>query len=164
MKACSLLSLKAVYSRSLSSAKSLAGSDTTIATYYSEPPTPGQSLDDLLARADIQAVIIALPIPLQPEFIKKALAAGKHVLSEKPIAKDFETAEALVQWHKSLNGNALWSVGENMRFLEPLSFGATELAKMGEIQTFSLNFYTMVADDDKFFNTPWCAISHTFSF
>lgn len=39
-------------------------------------------LDELLKREDIDAVIVALPIPKQPEIIEKALKAGKHVLSE----------------------------------------------------------------------------------
>lgn len=50
---------------------------------YSEDSEEGKSLDDLLARSDIKAVTIALPIKNQPEYIKKALLAGKHVLSEK---------------------------------------------------------------------------------
>jgi len=33
----------------------------------------------------------SLPIIAQPDYIKKALLAGKHVLSEKPVAKDLET-------------------------------------------------------------------------
>lgn len=38
----------------------------------------------LLARADIDAVLIALPIPLNLVATEAALAAGKHVLCEKP--------------------------------------------------------------------------------
>jgi predicted dehydrogenase len=50
---------------------------------YSEDSGEGKSLDDLFARSDIKAVTIALPIKNQPEYIRKALLAGKHVLSEK---------------------------------------------------------------------------------
>jgi predicted dehydrogenase len=65
----------------LKSAESVRG-DAKVAL-YSEDSGEGKSLDDLLARSDIKAVTIALPIKNQPEYIRKALLAGKHVLSEK---------------------------------------------------------------------------------
>lgn len=42
--------------------------------------------DDLLARADIDAVLVATPQAFRPAIVRAALAAGKHVLSEKPLA------------------------------------------------------------------------------
>ena len=83
------VALKAIYSRSLASAKSAAESHAV--DLYSDDSQP---LDALLARDDISAVIIALPITAQPAVITKALAAGKHVLAEKPIAKDVASAKA----------------------------------------------------------------------
>ncbi|MEZ4609960.1 MAG: Gfo/Idh/MocA family oxidoreductase [Caldilineaceae bacterium] len=53
-------------------------------------------LDALLARPGIAAVDIALP-SVQPDVLRRALAAGKHVLSEKPIAPDHARAQALMQ-------------------------------------------------------------------
>lgn len=71
-----------MWSRSLKSAESV-GADVKDLALYSEDSGEGKSLDDLLARTDIKAVTIALPIKNQPEYIRKALLAGKHVLSEK---------------------------------------------------------------------------------
>ena len=47
---------------------------------YSDDSGPGSILDDLLSREDIRAVDVVLPINNQPDVIKKALKAGKHVV------------------------------------------------------------------------------------
>src|SRR5437879_13837038 len=41
---------------------------------------------DVLAQPDIDAVLVATPPRYRPAIVLAALAAGKHVLSEKPIA------------------------------------------------------------------------------
>jgi hypothetical protein len=80
--------LKAIYSRSLASARSLADtaqdklSISDIELYAEDQD--GKGLEALLANDQIDAVAIALPITSQPEFILKALKAGKHVLSFVP--------------------------------------------------------------------------------
>jgi myo-inositol 2-dehydrogenase / D-chiro-inositol 1-dehydrogenase len=38
------------------------------------------SADDMLAQADVQAVVIASPAKFHPEGIRLAAAAGKHIL------------------------------------------------------------------------------------
>jgi predicted dehydrogenase len=42
--------------------------------------------DELLGDADLDAVVIATPVPTHHELAKRALLAGKHVLVEKPPA------------------------------------------------------------------------------
>ncbi|MBI3941370.1 MAG: Gfo/Idh/MocA family oxidoreductase [Chloroflexi bacterium] len=44
------------------------------------------SLEDLVARPDIQGVIITTPEPVHLSQVRVAAAAGKHVLVEKPMA------------------------------------------------------------------------------
>jgi predicted dehydrogenase len=155
VQACSLLSLKAIYSRSPRSAKELASS-AGVEAYFDSPATSSRSLDDLLTRSDIQAVIVALPILAQPDIIKKAITAGKHVLSEKPIAKDMKTANGLIQWYNGISTSTIWSVAENFRFLEVFVFGADRLKEIGgNVVTFSFKLFALIDRKDKFFQTQW---------
>ena len=41
---------------------------------------------ELLARDDVEAVIVATPQRFRPEIVIAAARAGKHVLAEKPLA------------------------------------------------------------------------------
>ncbi|KAL4738593.1 hypothetical protein BDV11DRAFT_131115 [Aspergillus similis] len=152
------LSLKAIYSRSLKSAQGLAEGLEGV-DLYSDDSGAGKSYQDLLARKDIGAVVLALPIIAQPAYIKEALAAKKHVLSEKPIAKDLATAQDLMTWY---NDNAdvnksktLWGVAENFRFIRKWLKTAEEVKKLGGVKTFRVVVRNKVGTDGKYFNTPW---------
>jgi predicted dehydrogenase len=64
----------------------------------------GASLDNyvadyraLLARADVDAVLISLPIPLNYAVTREAVAAGKHVVCEKPAGANWAEGRAFVE-------------------------------------------------------------------
>jgi UDP-N-acetyl-2-amino-2-deoxyglucuronate dehydrogenase len=56
-----------------------------------------RSYDEMLATAECDVVTIATPSGLHPQHGIAAARAGKHVISEKPIAISLEGADALVQ-------------------------------------------------------------------
>lgn len=57
----------------------------------------GCTVEELLADADIDMVVILTPAPTHYELIKKALEAGKHVYTEKTMTITPETARELVE-------------------------------------------------------------------
>lgn len=149
------LTLKAVYSRSLKSAQSLeTGSEVDL---YSDDSGPGKSRADVLARKDIQAVIIALPIKNQPEYVREALLAGKHVLSEKPVAENVEEARQLIEWYEKEfkgKGGPTWGVAENFRYLASLDNAVKAKNGQGRTLTFRVRQQRLI-EGGKYFETRY---------
>ncbi len=55
------------------------------------------ALDDILNDPDIIGVAIATPAPSHHDLAIRALAAGKHIYVEKPLALSLAEAEAIAQ-------------------------------------------------------------------
>ncbi|KAI1467800.1 NAD(P)-binding protein [Daldinia caldariorum] len=155
------LSIKAIWSRSRKTAEDaskLVSSDAAPSVdLYSADSGEGKSYEDLLKRSDIDGVIIALPILDQPSFIEKALAAGKHVLAEKPIAKDLETANKLIEYYKKVSAekNVTLAIAENFRFQPGWAYGAEEIKKLGKVTGFVVRLHSMMEATNKYYLTPW---------
>lgn len=79
-------------------------------------------------RTEIDAVVIAVPIPQNAAYTKLALGEGLHTLCEKPLAHDIQTAISLLTDPEISASPALHAVGENFRF-EPAFLRAKQLAK-----------------------------------
>ena len=149
------LTLKAVYSRSLKSAKTL-GTDESKVALYSEDSGAGKSLNDLLARDDIHAVIIALPIKNQPEYVRKCIEARKHVLSEKPVAENVADAVELIEWYESsAPKGVLWAVAENGRFWASVLRAGEISNTLGDLLTFRARMQFLVKEGSKYYETDW---------
>ncbi|KAK6841479.1 hypothetical protein PG987_002339 [Apiospora arundinis] len=147
--ACPQLSLKAIWSRSIKSAQETAkltpGDASASVDLYSSDSGEGKSFEDVLKRSDITGLIMALPITEQPAYIEKALAAGKHVLAEKPIAKDVETAKQLIA--KSPEG-----LGRDQG--DPLD---SREFPLGKVTGFVVRISWSMQTDNKYLNTAWRA-------
>lgn len=157
VKTCSQFELKAVYSRSKGSADQLVELNGSAIDVYFEAEAPrDRSLDALLSRDDIQAVMIALPIVLQPKFIKACLSAGKHVLSEKPMAPSVEICRELLAFHSNLDFKPVFMISEPIRF-DPAFTKTAELThqRLGRICAFSLEWYTEILPSDPLHVGEW---------
>jgi predicted dehydrogenase len=89
-----------------------------------------ETYEEMLARADVDAVIVALPSSLHAQAAVAALRAGKHVYVEKPLATDLQAAAcALDVWRET---RRVAMVGFNYRF-NPLYQSARRKLAAGAI-------------------------------
>jgi len=77
----------AVASRDAERARRFIAECQAEAPFEAAPAALG-NYDELLARADIDAVYIPLPTGVRKEWVVRAANAGKHVVCEKPCAPD----------------------------------------------------------------------------
>ncbi|MFV0265403.1 MAG: Gfo/Idh/MocA family protein [Kluyvera sp.] len=94
----------------------------------------------LLADPAIQAVYIPLPNSLHKEWVLRALAAGKHVLCEKPIgltaAEAQEMQQAAVQHNRLLMEAFMYQYTDRVRVIKQvLASGA-----LGELRHINVSF------------------------
>ena len=68
----------------------------------------------LLAECPCDIVDVTLPTPLHPGMVKAALAAGKDVLSEKPMAVDARTCDGMLAAARKAKGRLM--IAQCLRF------------------------------------------------
>jgi scyllo-inositol 2-dehydrogenase (NADP+) len=73
-----------------------------------------RSLEEMLADAQIELVIVNTPNATHYQFAKTALLAGKHVIVEKPFTVEIEEGKELIQFAEEKNLKL--SVYHNRRF------------------------------------------------
>lgn len=73
---------------------------------------------ELVQCGEVDAVYIASPTQLHPEHVQQALAAGKHVIVEKPMAPSLADAEAMVQQARAADRVLL--VGHSQSYEAPV--------------------------------------------
>jgi len=85
---------------------------------------------DLIQRGDIDAVIVSTPPSLHMEMTVAALENGKHVLCEKPLARNSGECQAMLD--ASARSGRYLATGFNYRFYPPI-IKARELLDSGII-------------------------------
>jgi len=89
-----------------------------------------RDLEELLSHPEIEVVDVATHPDVRPALVRQALAAGKHVLAQKPFAHDLETARELIEEGERLG--LLVAVNQNGRWAPPWR-AATLLIEQGSI-------------------------------
>lgn len=141
--------IAAIYSRTRATAEKLL------------PLLPGEldvytDLSALLQRQDIDTVDVLLPIEALPAAVDMALASGKHVVSEKPIAPDVASGRRLLTDCHTHPGQ-VWMVAENIRYTTAFR-RAAEIIRSGEIgKILMINWavYGALNPDNKYYQTEW---------
>ena len=103
-------------------------------------PTVHASLEELLA-SDVDVVDVAVPARAQPAIVRQALAAGKHLLCQKPFAEDLTTARELVDAAEAANRKL--AVNQQMRFEEGIAaaIAMAEQGWIGEVTAFAFDVH-----------------------
>ncbi|HXY39202.1 MAG TPA: Gfo/Idh/MocA family oxidoreductase, partial [Vicinamibacteria bacterium] len=84
-----------------------------------------KAAEQLFASKDVDAVYVATPPYFHPMHLEMALAAGKHIYLEKPVAVDVPGAKKVVALGQKYNGKLSLAVGFQIRHASPY----VELAK-----------------------------------
>ncbi len=88
------------------------------------------SLDDPIARDDVDAVDICLPTNMHEEFAVKSLQAAKHTLCEKPLALSLEATERILDAAEA--SGKVFMVAQVVRFW-PQYKAASRIARSGDL-------------------------------
>jgi predicted dehydrogenase len=83
---------------------------------------------DMIEKSDIDAVIIATPMPFHVPQSIMALERGIHVMSEVPAGVSIEECRRLVETCK--NSSCIYMMGENCNYMKPMVL-IGELVKAG---------------------------------
>jgi len=141
--------VKAIYSRTEANARALAET-------FDYPIDVATDIDALLARGDIDAVDVLLPIEHIPAVVEKALTAGKHVVSEKPTAPDLVSGRRLLA-HKRRFPEQVWMVAEQYRY-EPAYNQAARLISegiIGRVISFQWMVSKPITQQSPYYHTSW---------
>ncbi|OWT39076.1 NAD-binding Rossmann fold oxidoreductase family protein [Cryptococcus neoformans Bt1] len=157
------LVLHTVWSRSESSAQTLYAKYTSVGAPSPQLLYGDDGLEAVLANKEIDAVLFVLPITKQPDLVRKAWKAGKHVLSEKPLARDVkEAVELIEEYERDYKPKGLiWRVAENYAHEPALRFAGDILSKtpkLGPVLFWDIKFTAYVEDGSKYHATGWRTI------
>lgn len=98
----------------------------------------------LLDNKDVDAVLISSPAYSHVEFLEAAVAAGKHVYCEKPVATDVDGCRRVIQVGEKLNGKQSVVIGFQIRYGSPYveMINRIQRGDIGEMITVQLYYFS----------------------
>jgi predicted dehydrogenase len=105
-----------------------------------EPKTTYLKFEEMLADPKVEAVIIGVADQFHVPLARQAIAAGKHVLVEKPLGVSIEECEAL---RSELQGTKwVFQIGNNRRFDPGVAFARRFIQEeMGRLMALKAWYY-----------------------
>jgi predicted dehydrogenase len=118
-------------------------------------PLVVDSAEALFALPQLDAVLVSLPIDQQPRYVLKALAAGKAVLSEKPVGPSYAAGKALVLAAKRYKQP--WMVAENFAYMPHILQAEAWLTagRLGDVRLAEVTQMNVLDEKVPFFHTAW---------
>lgn len=96
------------------------------------------SAGDVISDPDVGIVVVATPHETHAELVTQALAAGKHVWCEKPVALSFEELEQVEKAWAASPGSVLF-VGHNRRWSPAVTHVRDALAGRPAVVTYRVS-------------------------
>ena len=108
----------------------------------------------LLQLKDVDAVLISTPAYTHPTFMEAAVAAGKHVYCEKPVATDAAGCKRIQQVGEGLKGKLSVVIGFQIRYATPYveMVKRIQRADIGDIVTAQLYYLSSGTKINEFKN------------
>jgi predicted dehydrogenase len=100
-----------VYLHTLVTARGVSSSGTGAKLGFSHAST---DIDDIFGNSEISSIVVTTPHSSHAAMVARALAAGKHVFVEKPLALSREELQAVIEARNS--SSSFFMVGFNRRF------------------------------------------------
>lgn len=153
--------ISAVCNRSPEKAERLAARADRL---YGEQTPWFTDYTELLARDDVDAVAILLPVDLNYEVTRLAVEAGKHVLVEKPLAANLKEGRKMLTLEED-HPQLVMMVAENFRYRRVYREGEKLLTSgaIGDIQHIRWDFIMqMLPETNKYARTSW-RTGHSFA-
>jgi len=78
-----------------------------------------KAYEQLFTSKDVDALYIATPPYFHPDHLEAAIAAGKHIYLEKPVAVDVPGAKKIIALGEKVKGKLSLAVGFQIRYASP---------------------------------------------
>jgi len=118
-------------------------------------PRVYSSLEELLGDSRVRVVDIAVAPQAQPGIVRQAIAAGKHLLCQKPFVPDAKTGDELIDLAE--RAGLLIAVNQQLRYDEGMA-AARAMAEAGWIGEVTAMTFTVNITTDW---TPWPWLVHS---
>jgi predicted dehydrogenase len=118
-------------------------------------PKVVDTVDELIGLPEVEAVLLSLPIDVQPALVERVLAAGKPVISEKPMAPSVAEGKRLIK--AVARYQAPWLVAENFAFMPAITRIEHWLkgGRLGEPRLLEAMQLTWMDRKNPYFHTAW---------